>query len=154
MADTGAGFLSSEWQHTTTNVGGILGAIFRRMYPRDTAKRTEAFLDVDRVTATNLTKGHASERTITKALRAGGWPLLMQLGEAMTGQTYADHLQSVVQEHDRLREQAAARQDHLRRLEERAAVVVSLRPGALDRSAGRAVGGARGRADGLGDGEA
>ena len=129
-----AGFLSDEWQHSTTNAGGALAAFYRRLFPRDTAKRVSAALDCDLTTATNITKGHASERSITKAVRAHGWPVLMAMGESMTGQSYADHLSALVQEHERARERAAARQDHVRGLEARAAELVRLRAGPVDES--------------------
>lgn len=146
MADHGAGFLSSEWQHSTVNVGGALASIYRRLFPRDTAKRVSAALDCDQTAAVNFTKGHASERTITKALKTGGWPVILQLGEAMTGQSYDDYLQSIIQEAENARAYAAARADRVRSLEARAAELVSFHPRPSTGKAGS-------RSDGLGSPE-
>jgi len=98
-------------------LGEWLAKYVRRRWPQNTAKRVEAAWDVDPTTARNLTRGCASERTITKALKAEGWPLLMALGEAVTGQSYADHLQELADEYRRTAERAATRQDNIRRLE-------------------------------------
>lgn len=101
-------------------MGELLAAFVRRRWPRDTAKQVSKAWDIDPSTAANLTKGHASERTISKAIKAEGWPLLMALGEAMTGQAYDDFLESIVHEQQRIRDRAADRRDHIRSLETRA----------------------------------
>jgi hypothetical protein len=101
-------------------MGELLAAFVRNRWPRDTAKQVARAWDLDPSTAANLIKGHSSERTITKALKAEGWPLFMALGRAVTGQTYEQHLESVANEQHELAKRAAARADNLRRLEERA----------------------------------
>lgn len=110
-------------------MGELPAQFVRNRWPRDTAKQVERAWDIDRTTAANLTKGHASERTITKALRAEGWPLLMALGEAMTGRAYDEFLQDIADEPHRAAERAAARLDHTRTLEARAGRVFALRGG-------------------------
>jgi len=114
-------------------IGELLAAFYRRRWPQNTAKRVAAKVDIDLTTAINLTKGKASERTIAKAIRCEGWPLLMALGEAMTGQAYDEFLESIVNEQERIRERAQARRDHLRHLEARAAQLVGVEPRTLDR---------------------
>jgi hypothetical protein len=107
-------------------MGELLAAFVRRRWPRHTAKAVERAWGVDPTTAANLVRGRASERTITKALKAEGWPLLVVLGQAVTGQTYEEFLESIVHEQERIRERAAERRDHVRRLEARAARLVAL----------------------------
>lgn len=114
-------------------MGELLAEFVRKRWPRHTAKSVERAWDVDPQTAANLVRGHASERTITKALKAEGWPLLMALGEAMTGQAYDEFLESIVHEQERIRERAAERRDQVRRLEARAAALVGLGDGVADR---------------------
>jgi hypothetical protein len=118
-----------EW--TDEGIGQILARFVRRAYPSDTAKTVSRRYDLKLSAAENLTKGHASERAIAKAIRAEGWPLLMALGEAMTGESYEDFLRGVADEHERAAERARARRDHLRTLESRAGRVLA----SLDRSA-------------------
>lgn len=125
MAQGLTDFMPRDRQLFDRSMGELLAAFVRRRWPRDTAKQVSKAWDVDPSTATNLTKGHASERTISKALKAEGWPLLMALGEAMTGQAYDDFLESIVHEQDRIRERAAERRDHIRRLETKAAGLLS-----------------------------
>jgi len=123
MTYAGAEFLSDDWQVSTRNVGGVLRAVARRLWPTNTAKQAANAWGLELTTAVNLTKGHASERTITKALLAGDWPLLMQLGEALYGDTYAEHLLTVAQEAEHARAQAAERAAYVARLERIAAGV-------------------------------
>jgi hypothetical protein len=130
MTEWRAEFVPRDGQELfARTLGEHLAAFVRRRWPRDTAKHISREWDVDPTTAKNLTKGHAAERTITKALRAEGWPLIMALGEAMTGETYEQFLRGVADEHQRARDRAAARRDHIRALEETASRLVSLHSG-------------------------
>lgn len=118
------------------SMGELLATFVRRRWPRDTTKQVAKAWGVSMPTAENLTKGHASERTITKALKAEGWPLVMALGEAVTGRSYADHLEEIVHEQERVRAAAAARRDTLVSLEDRARRLVALQAGPLAEPAG------------------
>lgn len=129
MTDWSAGFLDNNEQLFPQSMGELLATFVRKRWPQNTAKRVEAAWDLDTTTARNLTRGHASERTITKALNAEGWPLVMALGEAVTGRPYDQFLQDIVDEQHRAAERAAARRDQLRSLEARAARVVGLHGG-------------------------
>jgi hypothetical protein len=71
-------------------LGEEVAAMVRRRWPRDTAKQVAKAWDLDPKTAKNVIEGHASERTLTKALKAEGWGLLETLGHALTGQTYEE----------------------------------------------------------------
>ena len=70
------------------SIGEALAELVRQKYPRDTAKHVARSWGIDPATAANVVKGHASERTLTKAIRAEGWGLLAILGAAITGETY------------------------------------------------------------------
>lgn len=113
------------------SMGELLAAFVRRRWPRDTAKHVSRAWEIDPSTATNLTKGHASERTITKALKAEGWPLLIALGEAVTGESYQEFLRGIADETAHAAERARARADRVQALESRAVGLLS----ALDRPA-------------------
>jgi len=132
MTSIGWGFVQQDTSELIPRtMGEHLAACVRKRWPKSTAKAVERAWDVDPTTAANIIRGRASERTISKALKAEGWPLLMALGEAMTGQAYDEFLESIVHEQERIRERAAQRRDHVRRLEARAAELVAVRPGPL-----------------------
>jgi hypothetical protein len=84
------GFVPDDGQLFRRTMGETLAQMVRRRWPHHTAKQVAKAWDLDPTTAANLTKGHASERTLTKAIRAEGWDLLEAMGEALTGQSYAD----------------------------------------------------------------
>jgi hypothetical protein len=71
------------------SMGEALADLARQKYPRDTAKHIARAWGIDASTAANVVKGHASERTLTKAIKAEGWSLLACLGAALTGETYS-----------------------------------------------------------------
>ena len=108
------------WQESTINVGGVLAAFVRQRFPRDTIKQTAKALNCTLPAAANVTKGHASERTLTKAFQVWPWELSVAVGEAFSGRTYADDLQRIIEETARAQERLATRRDHVRQLEARA----------------------------------
>lgn len=126
-----ADFMPRDRQLFDRSMGELLATFVRQRWPRDTAKNVSRAWDIDPTTAANLTKGHASERTITKALKAEGWPLFMALGEAVTGESYTSFLQGVVDEHRRAEERAEARRYHLQSLETRAGSVLRVMGGSV-----------------------
>lgn len=84
-------------------LGDALRGLIRKRYASNAAKRIERDWDLDPKTAKNVvTQGHVSERTITKAIRAEGWALLMALGAELTGETFQNYeerrLQSLIEE--------------------------------------------------------
>jgi hypothetical protein len=113
------------------SLGKALMRAARVRWPHNTAKHILRSWPVDPTTAENVTKGHASERTVTKAVKADGWDLWMALGELLIGHTYEAHLEGVIHERERARRRAETRRDNLRSLEARAAGLVALcdRPG-------------------------
>ena len=108
------------WQESTRNLGGVLAAFVRKRFPRDTIKQTAKALNCTLPAAANVTKGHASERTLTKAFQVWPWELAQAVGEAFSGRTYADELQHIIEETARAQERLATRRDHVRQLEARA----------------------------------
>lgn len=120
MMQTGETFLAGEWHESTRNLGGVLAAFVRRRFPRDTIKQTAKALNCTLPAAANVTKGHASERTLTKAFQVWPWELSVAVGEAFSGRTYADDLQRIIEETARAQERLATRRDHVRQLEARA----------------------------------
>lgn len=110
-----------QYELVPRTMGEHLAKFVRTKWPRNTAKAVERAWDIDPQTSANLLRGKASERTISKAIKSEGWPLLRALGEAMTGQSYEQFLESLVHEQERIRERAEARRDHVRALEARAA---------------------------------
>jgi hypothetical protein len=126
MMHSGETFLAGDWHESTRNVGGVLAAFVRQRFPRDTIKQTAKALNCTLPAAANVTKGHASERTLTKAFQVWPWELAQAVGEAFSGRTYADELQSVIEQeaHEQAKREAA--RDRVRRLEKRAAELVAL----------------------------
>lgn len=125
---------STEWnfvpeQHQQLidrTMGEALARMVRAKWPRDTAKHVARAWEVDLSTATNVTRGHASERTLTKAIRAEGWGLLAPLGEALIGHAYEQHLTQAIEETNRAQRSLESRRDRVRDLEARAARVAAM----------------------------
>jgi len=72
-------------------IGEAVAALVRQRYPRDTAKHLSRQWNIDASTAANVVKGHCSERTLTKAIRAEGWSLIQALGATITGETFEQY---------------------------------------------------------------
>lgn len=113
-------FLPGDFYQSTFNVGGVLAAFVRRKFPRDTIKQTAKALDCTTAAAANVTKGHASERTITKALQVWPWEFAAACGEAFSGRTYEEDLEHKVGELERAAEREADHRERVRKLEARA----------------------------------
>jgi hypothetical protein len=96
-----------------STIGELLARMVRRRWPRDTAKSVARAWDLDPKTAKSLTEGHASERTITKALKAEGWELLDRLGEAVTGQSYVEWVEA---KHEAMIKEAELAKQNIARL--------------------------------------
>lgn len=141
MAQLRTGFLPLDRQQFGGSMGEAVAAIARQMYPRDTAKHIARAWEIDASTAANVVKGHCSERTLTKAVRAEGWSLITALGAAITGETFEQYeerrLNEIIQEaeHARqnIRRMAARRAD----VESRAAGAVALWDRSMDEPNGR-----------------
>lgn len=91
-------FLPVRKQLFGFSIGEALAELVRQRYPRDTAKHLARRWDIDPATAANVLKGHASERTLTKAIKAEGWDLLACLGAALTGESFAEYEERQLQQ--------------------------------------------------------
>lgn len=128
MTAMGWDYMGEEPQLFRRTVGEALARLVRTKWPRDTAKHVSRAWGLDPKTAANVIQGHASERTITKAIAAEGWALLDPLGEALTGVTYEQHLSTLAQEADRVRDRIEARRERVSHLQRQAAGAVALPP--------------------------
>lgn len=109
MTDWSADFVSQDRQELIPRtMGETLAKMVRGRWKHATAKQVAAAWDLDPTTAANLIKGHASERTLTKAIKAEGWELLEALGHALTGQTHheweEERLNRIIEEANRAQE--------------------------------------------------
>lgn len=97
-----------------------------------TAKQIARTYSIDPSTAENLRKGHLSVPTLEKTVATDGWDLWMALGEAVIGQPYHQHLETVIEREARVQEQRAWERDRVHQMEIRAAELgaVLSRPGA------------------------
>lgn len=103
------------------SVGDAVRDLVRRRWQSNTAKHLERQWDLDPKTAKNVVgNGHVSERTLTKAIRAEGWSFVAALGEELTGQTYDQHLQNIIEETAREQEARERQRDRVRQMEVRA----------------------------------
>lgn len=98
MGIAGSDFLPLRPQLFGLSLGEALADLARQKYPRDTAKHIARHWDIDPSTAANVVRGHASERTLTKAIKAEGWGLLAHLGAAMTGETFHQYEERQLQQ--------------------------------------------------------
>lgn len=118
------GFVPDDGQLIRRTMGETLAQMVRNRWPHNTAKHVARAWDLDPTTAKNLTKGHASERTLTKAIRAEGFELLDALGHALTGQTHHEweeqKLNRIIEEANNA---ASNAQERVRRLHSRRALL-------------------------------
>jgi hypothetical protein len=106
----------------------------RRTWPLNTSVHASKAWGIPKTTAANLLKGHASDATVTKIIRAGGWALALPVIGAVIGEPvhafFRDQMRQAAkdarraEEHERLAEAAyrrladdaaAARQDRRER---------------------------------------
>ena len=108
MAQQTMGFLPVDRQLLDLSIGEAVAVMVRQRYPRDTAKLIARAWNIDAATAANVVKGHCSERSLTKAIRAEGWAFVQALGATITGETYEQfeerRLTQIIQEAELARE--------------------------------------------------
>lgn len=141
MAQTQNGFLPLERQLFGFSVGEAMAALVRQKYPRDTAKHVARAWEIDASTAANVVKGHCSERTLTKAVRAEGWSLITALGAAITGETFEQYeerrLNEIIREAENARQNIRRMAARRAEVESRAASAVARWDRSLDEPNGR-----------------
>jgi hypothetical protein len=135
MTSKGWEFVPEHRQLFDRTLGEALAKMVRERWPRDTVKHAAKAWDLDPSTAANLIKGHASERTITKALRAEGWDLLSAIGVALTGQTHheweEERLAKIIKEKEHAEEGIRSLRARREQLEAQAARLDGLRAGGV-----------------------
>lgn len=81
------------------NLGESVSAWLRHRFPRDTAKMTALYAGLDVKTAQNaVTSRIVSATTLTKLIRAFGWPFLMEVGAALLRETYDEAITKEIKE--------------------------------------------------------
>ena len=120
MTDWSANFMPRDRQLFARDLGEAISALARQRWPHHTAKQIERAWGIDRSTAANVVKGHVSATTITKAVRAEGWSLLLALGAELTGQTHHEWEEQLL---DRIISEAERDREKVRRLRDKAALV-------------------------------
>lgn len=131
MTSTNWEFMPEDRQLFRWSLGEALARLVRQKWPHHTAKIVSREWGIERSTAENLIKGHASERTISKAVEAEGWDLLDALGQAITGQTHHEweeqKLKSIIEEAERAQGRIRSLRSARERLETRAAALDAVR---------------------------
>lgn len=111
------------------SLGEAVRGLVRRRWASNAAKMLEREWDLDPKTARNVVgAGNVSERTLSKAIRAEGWAFLAELGEELTGHTYDQHLQAVIERETRVQEQRTWERDRVHQMENRARQLGGLPP--------------------------
>lgn len=86
-----------------------LAVYARRHWRTNTAKQAAKAWGLPHATAANLLKGHASDATVTRVLRAGGWRLASAVVGAVIGHSYDDflntELEAIADERARIEQQ-------------------------------------------------
>jgi hypothetical protein len=91
----------------------------RRSWPVNTSGHMAKAWGIPKSTAANLLKGHASDATVTRVIRAGGWALVLPVVGAVIGEPVHEFFRQQMrqaakeaaraQEHERLAEAAYRR---------------------------------------------
>lgn len=117
MSLTETDFMPNARQLFPRRMAEALAALISQKH--GTAKQIARAYRIDPATAENLRKGHLSVTTLEKVVQAEGWGLWAALGRELTGVSYADHLQSVIDRENYVQEQRASVRDAARLLEAR-----------------------------------
>lgn len=89
-------------------------------WPANTSLYVAQNWQLDKTTARNLLKGHASDATITKVLRAGGWAMAMHVIGAVIGESLDHHIEAERVQHESRATRLQATRAALLSLRERA----------------------------------
>jgi hypothetical protein len=101
MSITADGIMTSEGQMLpfARDFREALAIYARRTWPLHTSVHAAKAWGIDKTTAKNLLKGHASDATITRVLRAGGWSMALPVLGAVIGQTAEQYLEDERRKH-------------------------------------------------------
>ena len=114
------------------NLGESVSAWVRHRFPRDTAKKLAQFADLDPKTAQNIVIArHVSAPSLTKMVRAFGWPFLMDVGSALLRETHDEWVNREIEDIANAQAQLQAMEAALRTRREAARALRSLAPSGL-----------------------
>lgn len=92
----------------------------RRTWPTNTSGHAAKAWGIPKTTATNLLKGHASDATVTRIIRAGGWALALPVIGAVIGEPvhafFREQMRGAAKQAERAREHEELAQAAYRRL--------------------------------------
>lgn len=122
------GFLPEHRQlfGAAESLGEAMRDAVRAKWPTNTTKAVAKGFGLDATTAENIVKGHTSERSLVKAIKAAGWGLWMALGGLLIGHSYEHHLQRIIEENTRATQRMEQHRATVRGLEARASELVSV----------------------------
>jgi hypothetical protein len=88
MSQTADGIMSLDGQMLpfSRDLREALAIYARRTWPLNTSVHAAKAWGIPKSTAANLLKGHASDATVTKIIRAGGWALALPVIGAVIGE--------------------------------------------------------------------
>lgn len=75
-----------------------LAVYARRRWPTNTSGNAAKAWGISKQTAVNLLKGHASDATLTRVFRAGGWELVLPVIGAVIGHPVTDFFRNQTRE--------------------------------------------------------
>jgi hypothetical protein len=122
----------------------------RRTWPLNTSVHASKAWGIPKSTAANLLKGHASDATVTRIIRAGGWQLALPVIGAVIGEPvhafFRDQMRQAAKDAERAQEHEQLAEAAYRRLANDAAAAgpagrTRRGPGALGASTSRRLGG-------------
>jgi hypothetical protein len=122
----------------------------RRTWPTNTSGHASRAWEIPKSTAANLLKGHASDATVTKIIRAGGWGLALPVIGAVIGEPvhafFREQMRQAAKDAERAQEHEYLAAAAYRRLADDAAAAGQARrqgrgPGKVGAQAARRLGG-------------
>jgi hypothetical protein len=122
MSLTADGIMSLDGQILpfSRDLREALAIYARRTWPVNTSGHAAKAWGVPKSTAANLLKGHASDATVTKIIRAGGWALALPVIGAVIGEPvhtfFREQMRQAAKEADRARQHEELAQAAYRRL--------------------------------------
>ena len=122
MSLTADGIMSFDGQLLpfSRDLREALGLYARRRWPVNTSGHAAKAWGLPKTTAANLLKGHASDATVTKIIRAGGWELALPVIGAVIGEPvhefFRDQMRQAAKEAERAQHHEQLAQAAYRRL--------------------------------------
>lgn len=102
-----------------------LAVYARRTWPLNTSVHAARAWGIPKTTAANLLKGHASDATVTRIIRSGGWALALPVIGAVIGEPvhafFREQMRQAAKEADRAQHHEQLAQAAYRRLADRPA---------------------------------